>query len=173
MAYLASTDVTLSGNMTKMGKRKMYEANIAFGNGVLQYPFGGVPLPAIGRFGMYTAPDMQIMQPDTSGIIWKYDKTNHTLKAYHRAPVVVFEEVVTMTHGSTYTTGTTKYPMAWPLYASNGDKALGLLPTGLNPVTTTIAIDMHSATPGTRATITGLHATDGYDTVTISYITQA
>jgi hypothetical protein len=152
-----------------MGKRKMFEAAFTFGNGALQYPFGGIPLPAIGRYGMYTAPEMVISQPDTSGIIWKYDKTNHKLKAYHRAPLVVFEEVVALTDNLT---GTTKYPMAWPLYASNGNQALGLLPAGMVPVTTTIAINMHSATPGARATITA-KATDSYSTITISYITQA
>lgn len=89
------------------------------------------------------------------------------------APPIVFEEVVTMTDGATYDTGTTKYPMAWPLYASNGNQALGLMPTGMNPVTTTVAINMHSATPGTRATLTSLQATDNYATITISYITQA
>jgi hypothetical protein len=169
MAYLAATDVTLAGKFNKLGKKKMFEAALTFGDGALQYPAGGIPLPAIGRFGMYTAPDMVISQPDISGIIWKYDKTNHKLKAYHRAPVVVFEEVVALTDNLT---GTTKYPMAWPLYASNADQALGLLPAGLTPVTTTIAINMHSATPGTRATITA-KATDSYSTITISYITQA
>jgi hypothetical protein len=168
MAYLAASNVVVSGNFTKLGKRKMYEAALTFGDGALEYPFGGIPLPPIGRFGMYTPPEMVISQPDTSGIIWKYDKTNHKLKAYHRAPVVVFEEVVTITDN----VGTTKYPMAWPLYASSGNVALGLLPAGLVPVTTTIAINMFSATPGARATITKL-AGDAYSTITISYITQA
>jgi len=173
MGSIVATDVTITGHLNRLGRKKMYDATLTFGGGALQYPYGGVPLPPIGRFGMHSAPEMEISQPDTSGIIWKYDQTNHKLKAYHRAPVVVFEEVVTSTHGVTYSTGTTKYPMAWPLYASNGNQALGLLPAGLNPVTTTIAINMYSATPGTRALITSLHATDHYDTVTISYITQA
>jgi hypothetical protein len=155
--------------MIKLGKRKMYEAALTFGDGALEYPFGGIPLPAIGRFGMYTPPEMVISQPDTSGIIWKYDKTNHKLKAYHRAPVVVFEEVVAL---SANLTGTTRYPMAWPLYASNGNIALGLLPAGLVPVANTIAINMNSATPGVRATITA-RAADIFTTITISYITQA
>jgi hypothetical protein len=62
--------------------------------------------------------------------------------------------------------------MAWPLYASNANQALGLLPVGMVPVTHTIAINMHSATPGTPATLTAL-AADTYSTITISYITQA
>jgi hypothetical protein len=47
-----------------------------------------------------------------------------------------------------------------------------MMPVGMTPVTTTIGIDMHSATPGTKATITALPG-DTYTTVTISYITQA
>ncbi len=174
MGNLASTDIVLSVTPQKLGSIRMAYATHAFGNGQLTYPAGGVPLPAIGRYGIKNQIlDVQVIDDDGSGLTWKYDKTNHTLKAYQHAPVIVFEEVVTMTDGTTYDTGTTKYPMAWPLYASNGNQALGLLPAGMNPVTTTVAINMHSATPGVRATLTSLQATDNYATITISYITQA
>jgi hypothetical protein len=170
MANIAATDISLSVDPHRLGNMNMAYATMTFGNGVLTYPFGGVPLPAIGRFGIKKAvSDFQIVDPDTDGIIWRYDKTNHTLKAYQRAPLIVFEEVVTLTANLS---GTTKYPMAWPLYASNGNQALGLLPAGMTPVTTTIAINMNSSTPGTRATITA-KASDAYETITISYITQA
>lgn len=170
MTDLASTDITLTVDPHKMGSLRMAYATHAFGNGALTYPYGGVPLPDKGRYGLKSQiSDFQIVDDDKSGIVWKYDKTNHKLKAYHRAPVVVFEETVTLTAN---TTGTTKYPMAWPLYASNGNQALGLLPAGLTPVANTIAINMNSSTPGTRATITA-RAADGFSTITISYITQA
>ena len=168
MTNLAATDITLTVDPYRLGRLKWTYGTLAFGNGVLTYPFGGIPLPVKGRFNLNNVTDLQVIDPDTSGIVWRYDKTNHTLKAYHRAPVVVFEEVVTITAN----VGTTKYPMAWPLYASTGNVALGLLPAGMVPVTTTIAINMNSATPGTRATITKL-STDAYSTITISYITQA
>lgn len=170
MTNLAATNITLSVTPQKLGSIRMAYATHAFGDGALTYPYGGVPLPAMGRYGIKNQVlDFQIIDDDTSGIIWKYDKTNHKLKAYHRAPVVVFEETVTLTDNLT---GTTKYPMAWPLYASNGNQALGLMPTGMTPVTKTIAINMYSTSPGTRATITA-KATDTYSTITISYITQA
>lgn len=173
MAYLAATDVTLSitsdpKTKFKMGRANMAYTTIAFGDGAKTYPFGGVPLPAASQFGMRDFHDLQIIDADNSGITWKYDKTNHKLKAYRRAPVIVFEETVTLTDG----VGTTRWPMAWPLYASNGNQAITLLPAGLTPVTTTMAVNMHSSTPGTRATLTTL-AGDTYSTVTISYITQA
>jgi hypothetical protein len=152
------------------GSRQEIFASIAMDS---SYPYGGEPFDIRDIFGLQSAEIdlVQIEQP--LGYQLRYDYTNEKVKVYAVAPVVVFEEVVTLTHGATYTTGTTKYPMAWPLYASNANKALGLLPAGMIPVSTTIAIDMHSHTPGTRATITGLHATDGYTSVTISYITQA
>lgn len=173
MAYLAATDITTTlnaGDRHVLGKIKMGIGTLAFGNGALQYPYGGIPAPANGIFGFNKAVSaISLLSPSSIGYSFRYDRTNHKIKIFAQAPLVVFEEVVALTANLT---GTTKYPMAWPLYASNGNQALGLLPAGLTPVTTTIAINMHSATPGTRATITA-KATDSYSTITISYITQA
>lgn len=169
MADLAATDVTVALDRYKFGKARMSYANLAFGDGAKTYPFGGIPLPAAGSLGINAINDIEIISPDYDGTIWRYDKTNHKLKAYRRAPVVVFEEVVTLTGN---TTGYTRYPMAWPLYASSGNQALGLLPAGLTPVANTIAINMYSATPGARALITA-RAADTFSSITISYITQA
>jgi hypothetical protein len=155
---------------TVWGGRQAVIASIAMDN---SYPFGGEALDLRDIFGLQSAQIDIVLAEAASGILFKYDYTNEKLRAYAPAPLVVFEEVVTMTDGTTYDTGTTKYPMAWPLYASTGNVALGLLPVGMNPVTTTVAIDMHSATPGVRATLTSLQATDNYATITISYITQA
>ena len=177
MAYLAATNVTptiAANDRHVLGKLKMAVGSLAFGNGALQYPYGGIPVPAIGNFGLNKAVSaMNLIQPSGDGYVYRYDKTNHKMKIFTVAPLVVFEEVVTMTDGATYDTGYTKYPMAWPLYASNANQALGLLPVGMNPVSTTVAIDMYSATPGARAKLTSLQATDNYATITISYITQA
>lgn len=173
MTALASSNITISVSQSDrhiLGKLKMSMGTLSFGDRTLTYPFGGIPLPSIGSFGMNKViKGMNISGPVNNGFQFRYDRANHVLKAYALAPTVVFEEVVTLTD---HTTGTTKYPMAWPLYASNGNQALGLLPVGLTPVTKTISIDMHSAYPGTRATITALPG-DSYTTVTISYITQA
>lgn len=169
MAYLAATNVVLSGHQYRLGRRRMWEGALNFGNGVLQYPAGGVPLPAIGAFGMNSSMDVEVVQPDGSGIIWKYNQASNSLKAYTEPPLVVFEEVVALTGN---TAGVTRYPMAWPLYAYNGNQALNILPAGLTPITHTISVNMFSATPGVRAGITAL-AGDSLTTVTITYITQA
>ena len=175
MTDLASTDITITLDPIRdrhiLGKIKMGVGTVQFGDGALTYPYGGIQMPAVGVFGMNKVIDaMNVMNGlSGGGYEYRYDKTNRKIKIFTLAPTIVFEEVVTM---ASNTTGTTKYPMAWPLYASNGNVALGLLPTGLTPVTTTLAINMHSATPGTRATLTARTA-DAYSTVTISYITQA
>ena len=173
MANLAATDITLTrGGPYKLGKLTSDFVLLTFGDGAKTYPYGGIPLPAIGNFGWHYSGDMMITGPDEDNIIWKYDAVNHKLKGYRKAPVIVFEETVTMTKGTTYDTGTTRWPMAWPMYMSNANQAITMLPAGMNPVTTTAAINMNSATPGTRATITTL-GTDSYTTVTITYVTQA
>ena len=173
MANLAATDITLTrGGPYKLGKLTSDFVLLTFGDGAKTYPYGGIPLPAIGNLGWKYTGDLIITGPDEDNIIWKYDATNNKLKGYRRAPVIVFEETVTMTAGTTYDTGTTRWPMAWPMYMSNANQAITMLPAGMNPVTTTAAINMNSATPGTRATITTL-GTDSYATVTITYVTQA
>ena len=173
MADLAATDITLTrGGPYKLGKLTSDFVLLTFGDGAKTYPYGGIPLPAIGNLGWKYTGDLIITGPDEDNIIWKYDATNNKLKGYRRAPVIVFEETVTMTAGTTYDTGTTRWPMAWPMYMSNANQAITMLPAGMNPVTTTASINMNSATPGTRATITTL-GTDSYATVTITYVTQA
>jgi len=172
MTDLAATNVSLSGNYSKFGNKRRWYGTATFGNGTLTYPYGGIPVPVAGRFGLHNIDDFQMIDPDNNGISWRYNKAAHKLQAFQKAPPIVIQETVTITAGTTYDTGTTRYPMAWPFYASNGNQALTMLPAGLNPVTTTIAVNMHSSTPGTRATITTL-GTDSYTTVTISYVTQA
>lgn len=173
MTALAASNVTITmgaNDKHVLGRLKMRTGSMSFGNRVLTYPWGGIPLPAIGNFGLnLEAKGMNLSGPVNNGLQFRFDQTNHKLKVYGYAPPVVFQETVTLTDN---TTGTTKYPMAWPLYASTGNVALGLLPVGMTPVATTIAINMHSATPGTRATITALPG-DSYTSVVISYITQA
>ena len=173
MTALVATDVTetiTSSDRFKLGALKMVKGSLEFGDSALTYPYGGIPMPAIGKFGMNREVSEMLLTDTTyDGLIYRYDQANRKIQIFAPAPPVVFEEVVALTANLT---GTTKYPMAWPLYASNGNQALGLLPAGLTPVTKTIAINMHSSTPGTRATITA-KASDTYTTITISYITQA
>lgn len=89
MGAIASTDITITvGNRDKeiigvMSSKNMTLATIAFGDAALTYPANGVPLPAIGHFGLLKVLDfMSIQPPPGDGFVYKYDSTNHTIRIY-------------------------------------------------------------------------------------------
>ena len=89
MAALASTDVTVTVNARDRDighgalNKNMCMASIVFGDGALTYPALGVPLPAIGSFGMLKQMDIGLIeQPHGDGLIYKYDRTNHKIRIY-------------------------------------------------------------------------------------------
>ena len=145
------------------GNKRIEMFNAAFDS---SYASGGESVTA-KNVGLRSF-DRFLIEP-VDGYSFQYDHTNNKIKVFAPAPLIVYEESVALTSN---TTGTTKYPMAWPLYASNGNQALTMMPKGMTPVTTTIGVNMHASTPGTRATLTALPG-DTYTTITISYITQA
>lgn len=85
MADIASSDVTITvEKRTIVGKQRRNRVKIAFGNGALTYPSGGVPMPAASSFGMVRNLDYLTIfdENDASGIMWKYDKDNLKLRGY-------------------------------------------------------------------------------------------
>ena len=89
MAALTSADVTVTaavGDQNIAGGaafKNVVMASITFGNGALTYPSGGVPLPAIGKFGFRKAIDfVAIEQPPGNGFVYKYDRANHKIRIY-------------------------------------------------------------------------------------------
>lgn len=87
MADLASTDVTYT--ITKIKKledgRKIVQATLAFGDGALTYPTGGVPLLK-GKLGLPTSVESFVVEDrGTSGFAFSYDKTNEKLRAFQGA----------------------------------------------------------------------------------------
>lgn len=86
MADLTASDVTVTVTArTNIGKRRIATGTIAFGNGALTYPTGGVPLPAIGSFGLIR--NLESFELDGSNVVateylCRYDKTNHKLALY-------------------------------------------------------------------------------------------
>ena len=86
MVALASTDVTVTindrrkvnGNPTRWHN----DVTVAFGDGALTYPTGGVPMPAAGSFGMKNAVlEKLLLDDESSGLLYKvtYDETNNKL----------------------------------------------------------------------------------------------
>ena len=91
MTALASTDVTVTVNSRDKDighgalSKFMGIATIAFGDGALTYPTGGVPLPAIGRFGLQRQVDIGLVEPPYGdGYVYKYDRTNHKIVMYQQ-----------------------------------------------------------------------------------------
>lgn len=89
MSAIASTDVTVTCNQQDRNCagagafKDFVVATVAFGNGSLTYPTNGVPLPAIGYFGLHKGIDfVAIQSPPGDGFVYKYDATNHTIRIY-------------------------------------------------------------------------------------------
>ena len=86
MTALASTDVTVVVTERWIeGPKRHSRGTIAFGNGSLTYPTTGVPLPAIGVFGMPTALEiLEIFGVNglTSDYMARYNTAAHALLLY-------------------------------------------------------------------------------------------
>lgn len=89
MADLAVGNVTLTLETGKplnpwiAGKRYAHN-KITFGNGVLTYPSGGVPLPTFEKWGLSRNIETILLDDPGSASAYthKYDKANHTLRIY-------------------------------------------------------------------------------------------
>jgi hypothetical protein len=178
MANLAASDVTITldpRNRYTLGKLKMSQGSLAFGDGALTYPNGGIPMPAVGGFGMNKEVSMfDIVDASGDGLIYRYDQANRKIKMFVKAPPIVYEEVVTVTSDVGYL----KYPAAHIEYVSDGSDDYRVIPGGLTPTAKFVAVDMGFSlttgvlTRGQRTKLTFL-AADTVTSCTVSYITQA
>lgn len=85
MADFASSDVTVTVEKRSItGKQRRNRVKIAFGDGALTIPSGGVPMPSAQSFGMVRNLEYLTIFDEGSdtGIMWKYDKTNNKLRAW-------------------------------------------------------------------------------------------
>jgi hypothetical protein len=86
MADIAASDITYTVQKTaKMedGRRRS-NVKIAFGDGALTYPSGGIPLSSLSGAGFPNVVAEVILMDanDASGISWKYDYENNKLRGY-------------------------------------------------------------------------------------------
>lgn len=84
MTALASSDVSVSctarnRDIVPAGPKQVNLVDITFGTGVLTYPTGGVPLPAIGQFGYKKAIEFCAIEQPADGYVYKYDRANHKM----------------------------------------------------------------------------------------------
>lgn len=86
MPAISSSDLTYSVNLAQgviSDKDKRYDVDVSFGDGVLTYPVGGIPLDK-AKMGMPN--DLQDLlfsdAMSSAGFIYKFDKTNLKIRIY-------------------------------------------------------------------------------------------
>ncbi len=86
MADIAASNVTVTIlTERKVADRNMYNVQLAFGNGALTYPAGGVPID-MGKLGCPNIIEsLTIYDKGTSGYAWNYDAANKKLVAIQDA----------------------------------------------------------------------------------------
>lgn len=80
MADLAATDVTVAivhKDLTQ--RRRLNLVTITLGDGSKTIPAGGVPLPALSKFGIHSDLQLFFTNANVCGLPVDYDKTNHKL----------------------------------------------------------------------------------------------
>ena len=90
MADLAVANVTLTLEGGKPlnphieGTKRYAHNKITFGNGVLTYPSGGVPLPTYEKWGLTRHSETVLLDDpgSASAYTFKYDTANHKLRIY-------------------------------------------------------------------------------------------
>lgn len=167
MTALAATDLTVSVNHRDkniLGRVKMNSGTLAFGDGSLTYPYGGIPLPSNAYFGMpKELTNLQII--DADGYSYRYDYTNRKLKMYAPAPPIVYEEK----HTAVGKAVTLDYPAAWIINVCTTGQNEAL--TGRDDTLADNECKLTSAiADGERTGITTYGATD---TIMVTYATQA
>ena len=168
MTALAASNVTVTINHNDrnvLGRIKMNAGVAAFGDGALTYPAGGIPVPAIGHFGMNKEiTNLEILDSD-DGYIYKYDQANKKLQIYTQVPAIVHEEK----HTAVAKAVTLDYPAAWIINVCTTGQNEALSGRGDtladNECKLTAAI-----ADGVRTGITTFGATD---TILVTYATQA
>jgi hypothetical protein len=93
MAYLAATDVTVTLTPEDfdrspgdgIGFRTFPQVD--YGDGVLQYPALGIPMPAIGYFGFNFAIKRVFIEQPANGFIHHFDRANQKLRIYEGSAI--------------------------------------------------------------------------------------
>jgi hypothetical protein len=104
MADLASTNVTLTRlakHRVGLLKQRVYQ--LAFGDGALTYPTGGVPLPPLSQFELSSVVFFALRPVTIDGLTYKYDKANHKVRIFQSAAVPAHTHDIKLIGGITAT----------------------------------------------------------------------
>lgn len=80
MANLAASDITVTSlNKRRVNGRTLHNVQLAFGDGALTYPAGGVPISKAALHCPNVIESLVVYDSGTSGYKWSYDRTNEKL----------------------------------------------------------------------------------------------
>lgn len=111
MAAIASTDVTYTLQSRSIGESgyKKFVQKVDFGNGVLTYPAGGIPLDAAKLGCPSDLRTLEIFAPaSANGFLYKYDFAAKTVRIY-QSPAVAGLAALTELSGAATPAATTLY----------------------------------------------------------------
>lgn len=88
MADLVAADITVS--VQPRHKRLVHGlrtviATVSGGDGIKLYPTNGIPLPALGKFGLHSEVAFAGIQQPLDGLEYRYDENHHTLRIFQSA----------------------------------------------------------------------------------------
>lgn len=83
MANIAASDITVTviNNRKREDGRKQLNLTLAFGDGALTYPAGGVPISKAALGCPTVIESLVVYDKGTSGYAWSYDRANEKLVA--------------------------------------------------------------------------------------------
>jgi hypothetical protein len=89
MVALAASDFTVVVERKEIvAPQRRYRVKLTFGDGAKTYSTGGIPLPAIGKFGMKRFLQfLNLVDNSFDGSTWKWNRTNSTLQLFVEAAV--------------------------------------------------------------------------------------
>jgi len=83
MADIGASNVTYTINdKKKWGPRYLTHATIAFGNSVLTYPSGGVPLTN-SKMEVTNLVSVEVVESDGKGLIYEWDRSANTIRIFN------------------------------------------------------------------------------------------
>ncbi len=83
MADLVAADVTYTiRDRTKIGKRQLIFASIAFGDASDTYPSGGVPLTT-AKFEVNNLNSVEIFESNGKALLYEWDRSANTIRIFN------------------------------------------------------------------------------------------
>lgn len=133
MANIAATDITVT--VLKLQKledsRKINHLKLAFGDGVLTYPAGGVPI-SLGALGCPTNIDsLEVFDDGVSAYKWIYDATNKKLVAT-QAPAQTHSHTLNLKNAAVADGATTRVNAGTNLLGANTGSDIAVAGGGAN-----------------------------------------